>query len=152
MAATEAEVRRDRAALIPRVQANDSAQRSLTWDDTDGRRVDGEHIRWTESELSSIFNALRTNTHVTALMLDKQSAPESDEMMQEFTSMLAANRSITTIHMWHCAVDGPLLARGLKQHPMLGSLALGYSEMPVGDMRAVVTALLDCPHAAYAGP
>jgi Ran GTPase-activating protein (RanGAP) involved in mRNA processing and transport len=147
-AVTEADVRRDRAALIQRVQADDAAQRFLSLSDMEGPRVDGERIHWTDAELSSLFRALHTNTHVTQLMLNGERMPLSDEMMQEFTSMLAANRSITHIDLsilWRCALDGSTLAQGLKQHPMLGRLKLYEIKFSGGGIQAVLAALLECP-------
>jgi hypothetical protein len=145
MEITEADVRRGRAALIQRVQANDSAQQSLSWKEMDGPFVDGEHIRWSDSELSAFFQALHTNTHVTYLMLDGRPMPQSAEVVQQFVDMLAANRSITDIRLWRCAVDASTLAQGLKQHPQLESLTLSDVKMTVDDMQSVFTALLECP-------
>jgi hypothetical protein len=145
MEITEADVRRDRATLIQRVQANDEAQQSLGWSEMDGLPIDGDYIRWTDSELSSLFQALHTNTHVTALKLDRQSALQSVEVMRQFVSMLAANCSVRHIELHWCALDGSTLAQGLKQHPMLEHLSLRGLEMTVGDIAAVLTALIECP-------
>jgi hypothetical protein len=144
VAITEADVRRARAALIQQVQANNDANQSAGWPELNGARVDGKDIHWTESELSSLFRALHTNTHVTQLMLNGERMPLSAEMMQQFVEMLAVNRSLRLIILFDCT-EGAMLAQGLKQHPMLEDLTSYNTKIFVGDMRAMILARVHCP-------
>jgi hypothetical protein len=136
-----------RTALTEKLQRNGERMTRIdVYTDTkyvsSGGRVE---FPWEDSQLCSLFTALCTNTHVTALNFDKVSAIQSDEVMKQFASMLQANRSITTIRMYHCAVDGSTLAQGLKQHPMLENLKLYEIKFAGGGMQAVLAALLECP-------
>ena len=144
MAVTEADVRRARAALIQQMQANNDANRSAGWPGLNGDRVDGKVIHWTESELASLFRALHTNTRVTQLMLNGKRMPLSADMMQQFARMLTVNRSIRVIILCDCT-EGAMLAQGLKQHPMLVGLTSHNTKISVGDMRAMILALVHCP-------
>jgi Ran GTPase-activating protein (RanGAP) involved in mRNA processing and transport len=131
-------LQQDRSALIARVQANDAQLVSIehAW---------FEKNDWGPSELVSLFHALHSNTHITKLVLFGQSALQSTEVMKQFVHMLSVNRSITTLVLDQCPVDGALLAQGLKQHPMLEELTLVRMKMSVQGMQAVFLALIECP-------
>jgi Ran GTPase-activating protein (RanGAP) involved in mRNA processing and transport len=139
-----ADVDRQRTALIENLQRNDGLTTQI--DVSTDTKYESRHCRiacpWKFRQLSSLFNALHCNTHVTTFKLDKQTALESDEMMQEFARMLAVNRSITDIELRDIFVNGSTLAEGLKQHPTLKCMTL--YKLCLGGMGAILAALLEC--------
>jgi hypothetical protein len=142
---SEDDVRQERLACIERARANDSALTAVgiatDWTRTYYRR----DVKWNEAELSSLLNALHTNTHVTELCLVGQNERWSPKMRQLFVSMLAANRSITDITLRWCTVNGSMLADGLKQHTMLKELSLYNVKIPIKGMQMMILALIGCP-------
>jgi Ran GTPase-activating protein (RanGAP) involved in mRNA processing and transport len=100
---------------------------------------------WSTAQLGELFAALHTNTHVTSLDLLMQHALEAPDLRQAFVRMLARNRSITKLKLCRYTVDGSLLARGLKQHPMLEELTLTGVKFDAPSMRTLLISLLDCP-------
>jgi len=132
------EERSDPAALIARVQTNDAQLATI------------EHAwfsknSWSPAELSSLFHALHSNTHVVVLELSEQRALQSTEVMEQFAHMLAVNRSIRTLDVSNCPCDGALLAHGLKKHPTLAALWLNDVDLRESGMQTLFLALVDCP-------
>jgi len=98
-----------------------------------------------------IMRALHHNTQVTRLYLHSESnAFASVSAVQELAEMLSHNRSITDLDIFNSipVLHIPLVASGLRLHPMLRSFSfcVGEAEDVAGEgLQSLVAALPHCP-------